>query len=590
VIRASSSSSQSHPELAAVLGECRRAFLSVALFSAMVNLLMLAGPLYMLQVYDRVLSSRSIPTLVALSVFLIMAYSFQGGFEVLRSRLTVRIASLLDLRLGALLYEAVIKLANRNHTSAEVHQPLRDLDQIRTFLTGTAPIAIVDLPWVPIFLAVCFVLHPVLGMTALAGAATLTALTLLTQRLSRAATVAVGQSSGARATASEAVRRGSETIASMGMSQALAQRWRKTNDRYLAASTLVSDVVGTYGGMSRVIRLMLQSAMLGVGSYLVIQEEMNPGAMFAASLMMGRALAPIDIVITNWRSLAGARQSLARLSDALLQLPPRDSHTNLPRPARALDVENIVVAAPNRNAAIVANIRFGLVAGEALAVIGPSGTGKSSLIRTLIGVWPAARGEIRLDGAAFDQWGEAALGRHVGYVAQQVEFFDGTIAENIARMSLAPDSEAVLAAGRAAGAHEMILRLPGGYDCRIGEAATVLSAGQRQRIALARALYGNPFLLVLDEPNANLDSEGELALQNALAEIKVRGAIAIIVSHRPAVLEQCDKVLVLGNGTQQAFGPRDVIIRKPSTSAPPQRPAAASNVALLHETKVGVGS
>jgi PrtD family type I secretion system ABC transporter len=588
VIGASSSSDQSHPELAAVLGECRRAFLSVALFSGMVNLLMLAGPLYMLQVYDRVLSSRSVPTLVALSVFLVIAYSFQGGFEVLRSRLTVRIASLLDLRLGALLYEAVIKLANRNHTSAEVHQPLRDLDQIRTFLTGTAPIAIVDLPWVPIFLAVCFVIHPWLGMTALAGAVILTTLTLLTQRLTRGATLAVAQSAGARATASEAVRRGSETIASMGMSHALAQRWRKTNDRYLAASTLVSDVVGSYGSLSRVIRLMLQSAMLGVGSYLVIQEEMNAGAMFAASLMMGRALAPIDVVIANWRSLANARQSLARLSGALLQLPSRQSHTDLPRPTRALDVENIVVAAPNNNAAIVANIRFGLVAGEALAVIGPSGTGKSSLVRTLIGVWPAARGEIRLDGAAFDQWGEPALGQHVGYVAQHVEFFDGTIAENIARMSLTPDSEAVLAAGRLAGAHDMILRLPGGYDCRIGEAGTVLSAGQRQRIALARALYGNPFLVVLDEPNANLDSEGEFALQSALHQIKARGAIAIIVSHRPAVLEQCDKVLVLSNGVQQAFGPRDAIIRK--TTERTQRPATATNVALLHETKVGVGS
>jgi PrtD family type I secretion system ABC transporter len=584
----SSSSDQSHPELAAALGECRRAFLSVALFSGMVNLLMLAGPLYMLQVYDRVLTSRSVPTLVALSVFLIIAYSFQGGFEVVRSRLTVRIASLLDLRLGASLYEAVIKLANRNQTSAEVHQPLRDLDQIRTFLTSTAPIAIVDLPWAPVFLAICFVIHPVLGTTALAGALILTTLTLVTQRLSRAATLAVAQSSGARATDSEAVRRGSETIASMGMTQALAQRWRVTNDRYLTASTLVSDVVGTYGGVSKIIRLMLQSAMLGVGSYLVIQEEMNPGAMFAASLMMGRALAPIDIVIANWRSLAGVRQSLARLSEALRQLPPRQSHTDLPTPRRALEIEDVVVAAPNKNAAIVANIHFGLVAGEALAVIGPSGTGKSSLVRTLTGVWPAASGQIRLDGAAFDQWGEAALGQHIGYVAQQVEFFDGTIAENIARMSLTPDAEAVLAAGRAAGAHDMILRLPGGYDCKIGEAGTVLSGGQRQRIALARALYRNPFLVVLDEPNANLDSEGELALQNALREIKARGAIAIIVSHRPAVLEQCDKVLVLGNGAQQAFGPRDAIIRKTAERAP--RPAVATNVALLHETKVGVGS
>jgi ATP-binding cassette subfamily C protein len=272
----------------------------------------------------------------------------------------------------------------------------------------------------------------------------------------------------------------------------------------------------------------------------------------------------------------------------LRQHPPRQAGTDLPGPTRSLDVENVAVAAPNKSAVIVANIRFGLVAGETLAVVGPSGTGKSSLVRTLIGVWSPGRGQIRLDGAALDQWGDDALGKHIGYVAQTVEFFDGTIAENIARMSLAPNSEAVLEAGRASGAHEMILRLPGGYDCKIGDAATVLSAGQRQRIALARALYGNPFLVVLDEPNANLDSEGEVALQTALRGLKARGAIAIIISHRPAVLEQCDKVLVLGNGAQQAFGPRDTIIRNKAARSP--LPPAPSNVALLHEPRVDAGS
>jgi ATP-binding cassette, subfamily C, type I secretion system permease/ATPase len=580
-------SGQAHPELAAVLKECRRAFLSVGLFSGMVNLLMLAGPLYMLQVYDRVLSSRSVPTLVALSVFLLLAYGFQAGFEVVRSRLAVRIASLLDLRLGVLLFHSVIRLANRNRSAAEAHQPLRDLDQIRTFLSSPAPIAIVDLPWMPVFLAICFLIHPVLGATALVGAAILTTLTILTERRSRAPTLAMTQSTGARTSASEIVRRGSETIAAMGMAQALAARWQKTNNRYLAAFSLVSDVVGAYGGISRAIRLLLQSSMLGVGAYLVTQQELNPGAMFAASLMMGRALAPIDVVIANWRSLAGTRQSLSRLSAVLRQHPLRQGGTDLPRPTRSLDVENVVVAAPNTGRAIVANIRFGLAAGETLAVVGPSGTGKSSLVRTLIGVWAPARGQIRLDGAALDQWDDETLGGHVGYVAQTVEFFDGTIAENIARMSLAPNSEAVLEAGRAAGAHDMILGLPGGYDCRIGEAATVLSAGQRQRIALARALYGNPFLVVLDEPNANLDSDGEAALQAALRGLKERSAIAIIISHRPAVLEQCDKVLVLSNGAQQAFGPRDAIIR--NSAARPSRPAV-SNVALLHDPKVDVGS
>ena len=572
---------QVHPDLAAALKECRRAFLSVALFSGVVNMLMLAGPLYMLQVYDRVLSSRSVPTLVALSVFLVVVYGFQGGLEVVRSRLAVRIASLLDLRLDICVHDAVIRLANRNCSAAEAHQPVHDLDQIRAFLTGPGPIAIIDLPWMPIFLAICFLIHPWLGAMALSGAIILMILTILTQRRSRALTLAMTQSAGARAAAGELARRSSETIAGMGMARTLARRWQQVNDRYLAASALASDVAGSYGSVSRAIRLLLQSAMLGMGAYLVIRQELSAGAMFAASVMMGRAMSPIDVVIANWRSLAGARQSLQRLSGTLRQLPARRTRTDLPKPARALDVEHVAVAAPNGDTAIVTNVHFGLVAGEAVAIVGPSGAGKTSLVRSLIGVWPPARGQIRLDGAALDQWDEEALGRHVGYVGQNIEFFDGTIAENIARMSLAPDTDAVLAAGRTAGAHDMILRLPRGYDSRIGEAATVLSAGQRQRIALARALYGDPFLVVLDEPNANLDGEGEVALQNALRGLKARGAIVVIISHRPTVLEQCDKVLVLGNGAQQAFGPHDAIVRKPPVRLP--RAAVAGNVARLYE-------
>ena len=442
---------QTHPDLAAALKECRRAFLSVALFSGVVNMLMLAGPLYMLQVYDRVLSSRSVPTLVALSVFLVVAYGFQGGLEVVRSRLAVRIASLLDLRLDIFVHDAVIRLANRNASAAEAHQPVHDLDQIRAFLTGPGPIAIIDLPWMPIFLAICFLIHPWLGAMALAGAIILMILTILTQRRSRAPTLAMTQSAGARAAASELTRRSSETIAGMGMARTLAQRWQQVNDRYLAASALASDVAGSYGSVSRAMRLLLQSAMLGMGAYLVIRQELSAGAMFAASVMMGRALAPIDVVIANWRSLAGARQSLQRLSGTLRQLPARRTRTDLPKPVRGLDVEHVAVAAPNGDTAIVANVHFGLVAGEAAAIVGPSGAGKTSLVRSLIGVWPPARGQIRLDGAALDQWDEEALGRHVGYVGQNIEFFDGTIAENIARMSLAPDADAVLAAGRAAG-------------------------------------------------------------------------------------------------------------------------------------------
>jgi PrtD family type I secretion system ABC transporter len=587
VIGAFASLQRAHPELAAALKDCRRAFRSVALFSGVVNLLMLAGPLYMLQVYDRVLASRSVPTLVALSALLIVTYAFQGGLEVIRQRLTVRIASLLDRRLDVTVHDAIIRLANRNGSAADAHQPMRDLDQIRAFLTGPGPIAIVDLPWMPVFLAICFLIHLWLGMVALAGAVILMTLTLLTQQRSRVPTSAMAQSAGARAAASELTRRSSETIAGLGMAGTIARRWQQVNDRYLAASALASDVAGSYASVSRAMRMLLQSAMLGAGAYLVIEQELSAGAMFASSVMMGRALAPIDVVIANWRALAGARQSLSRLSSALQKLPVRRTRTDLPRPARGLAVEHVTVVAPNSDTAIVANVHFALVAGEAVAIVGPSGSGKTSLARSLIGVWPLARGEIRLDGATLDQWDEEALGRHVGYVGQTIEFFDGTIAENIARMSLAPDADAVLAAGRAARAHDMILRLRGGYDGRIGENATVLSGGQRQRIALARALYGDPFLVVLDEPNANLDSEGETALENVVRELKARGAIVMIISHRPAVLEQCDKVLVLGNGAQQFFGPRDAIMRKPARLP---RSAAAGNVALLHEPSATIGS
>jgi len=577
-----------HPDVAAALQECRQAFMSVAVFSGVANMIMLAGPLYMLQVYDRVLASRSVPTLVALSLFLVIAYAFQGGLDVVRSRLVVRIASMLDLRLERSVHDSLIRLANQNRSSTEAHQPVRDLDQIRSFLTGPGPTAIVDLPWAPVFLAICFLIHPWLGFAALGGAIVLLVFTVLTERRSREPVRAMAQSAGVRSATAELTRRSSETVVAMGMATTLASRWQQVNDRYRTASTQASDVTGLFGSVTKVMRMLLQSAMLGIGAYLVIRQELSAGAMIAASIMMGRALAPIEIAIGNWRSLTSARQSLLRLSKILGQLPATRDRTSLPRPVNRFDVEHVAVAAPGGKATILADVHFGLSAGEALAVVGPSAAGKTSLIRTLTGVWPTARGKVRLDGATLEQWDEDALGAHVGYVGQNVEFFDGTIAENIARMSLTPDSDAVLTAGRAAGAHDMILRLPGGYDTRIGDASTVLSAGQRQRIALARALYGDPFLVVLDEPNANLDSEGETALHKVLGELKARGAIVVIISHRPSALEQCDKILVLSNGAQQTFGPREAILRK--SPAHQLRPAVAGNLALVRQNDEEVES
>lgn len=553
-------SAPANPYLAAALTDCQRAFWSVAFFSGAVNLLMLASPLYMLQIYDRVLASRSVPTLVALSIFLVGAYTFQALLDLIRSRVVVRAAGLLDRQLGTVVHDAVIRLAARSRQDA--HQPMRDLDQIRSFLTGAGPIAIIDLPWVPFFVAICFLIHPWLGALSLFGAIILLTLTLLTERASRRPSRSVAQGAGLRLATLEAARRNSETAVALGMKEALASRWSNINGHYLTALARSSDIVNSYGSISRVVRLLLQSGVLGLGAYLVIRNELTAGGMIAASIMVGRALAPIETAIANWRPFIASRDSLKRLSAVLARVQDMRELTALPRPNRSLDVMQLTVVAPEGQTAIVANVNFRLEAGEALGVIGPSGSGKSSLVRTLAGIWAPARGTVRLDGATLDQWDSERLGPHMGYVAQTVELFDGTIAENIARMQADPDANTVLVAAQKAGAHEMILRLPGGYDSRIGEGGAVLSGGQRQRIALARALYGNPFLVLLDEPNSNLDNEGEAALQQAIRELKSQGSIVILIAHRPSALMECGKVLVLANGVQRAFGPRDEILRK----------------------------
>ena len=398
-------------------------------------------------------------------------------------------------------------------------------------------------------------------------------MTLLTERASRAPAKVVAQDAGRRQIMVEAQRRSSETIMAMGMSGALAQRWAGVNDRYIAAVASLSDVAGGFGSVSKVLRLLLQSVILGLGAYLVIRQEMTAGAMIAASIMMGRALAPIETAIANWRAFIAARQSITRLSEVLTRAAPKREVTALPRPARSLDVEHVAVVVPGGTKPIVANVRFALRAGEALGIIGPSGAGKTSLVRALVGIWRPAHGCVRLDGAALDQWDPEQLGQHVGFISQTIELFDGTISENIARMSVKPDAEAVLRAAKAAGAHEMILRLPNGYDTPIGEGGEALSGGQRQRIALARALYGDPFLVVLDEPNSNLDTEGEVALRQAITNLKARGAIVVLIAHRPSVLAVCDHILVLANGEQKDFGSRDEMMRKLSarSAATPQR-------------------
>ncbi len=559
--------------LSAPLSDLKRSFRGVAVLSAGVNLLMLTGPLYMLQIYDRVLSSHSVPTLVALSVLLVGAYAFQAALDVIRSRIVVRAGSVLDHHLATTVHGLVVRLGLWTRHAGEAQQPLRDLDQIRSFLTGTGPIAIVDLPWTPVFLVFCYIIHPWLGILALAGAMVLFALALLTERSSRAPARALAQQAGVRSGLIETDRRNSETAIAMDMGEALSDRWAKSNRQFLAAARRSADIVGSYGSLSRVLRLLLQSSILGLGAYLVIQQQLSAGAMIAASIMMGRALAPIETVIANWRGFISARDSLRRLDTVLGQFKNDRALTDLPSPHASLEVLDLALAPPGTQTITVRNVSFKLSAGEALGIVGPSGAGKSSLVRGLAGVWKPVRGTVLLDGATLLQWSRASLAGSVGFLGQSVELFDGSVAANIARMAAAPDSEAVIAAAQAAGAHEMILGLPAGYDTEVGDGGVNLSAGQRQRIALARALYRDPFLIILDEPNSNLDVDGDIALQRAIEGAKARGAIVVMIAHRPNALVACDSVLVMSNGTQHAFGPRDEVIRG---LLAPVRPAAAN--------------
>ena len=567
-----------HPDVVEALRDCRRAFWSVALFSAMVNMLMLAGPLYMLQIYDRVLTARSVPTLIALSIFLFGAYLFQAALDIVRTRIVVRSARLLDRRLESTVHGAVLNLAISNPNRSEAQQPVRDLDQIRGFLTGPGPTAIVDIPWMPVFLAICFLIHPWLGVVALGGGLLLVVIASLNERASRVPARVVARDSGVRSAIIEADRRNSETVMAMGMSGTLAKRWARLNDNYIKALGRASDVTSNFGSVSRMVRLLSQSAILGLGAYLVIRQELTAGSMIAASIMMGRALAPVESAIANWRSFISARLSIGRLSYVLSRMPPRKVATTLPPPTKGIEVEQVTVAAPGSQTPIVRDVNFRLNAGDVLGIVGPNGAGKTSLIRTLVGVWKPARGEVRIDGAPFDQWDPEYIGRYIGFASQATELFEGTIAENIARMEAEPDNNAVLRAARAAGIHDMILRQPNGYDTRVGEAGTVLSAGQRERVAIARALYNDPFIVVFDEPNGTLDHDGEVALQNTVRGLKERKAIAIIVAHRPSALAHCDKVLYLAGGAQQAFGPRDEVLQR--ILARPAQPAAAAAGAL----------
>ncbi|WP_371227686.1 type I secretion system permease/ATPase [Roseovarius sp. 2305UL8-3] len=548
-------------ELRAVRKESRALYWFVGVFSFFVNLLMLTGPLYMLQVYDRVLGSGSVETLIALSALVAFLFAMMGILDYARGRVMSKVAGRFQSRLDGRVFDAVIRKTALGPDPA-ANTGLRDLEAVQRLLSSPVLTAMFDLPWTPVFIIAIWIFHPWLGALAIVGGLLLIMVTVFNQIVTRRP---VERMNHATATAEEVLtqlRTESEMVRAMGMSNAAHKRWYKARGAALGEQIGASDMGGTFTTITRTFRLFLQSAMLGVGAYLVLLDELTPGAMIAGSILLGRALAPIEQVIGQWSFVQRAMQAWENLALLLGRVPPVKPKTKLPRPKALLEVQQLVVAPPGEQQAALKGISFTVQPGQAVGVIGASGAGKSTLARALTGVWPPAGGKIRLDGAALDQFENDVLGQHVGYLPQRVQLFDGTISENIARLADKPDDEQVVTAARRADAHEMILRLPDGYDTRVTAGGGRLSGGQMQRIGLARAMYGDPVILVLDEPNSNLDNEGSEAVNAAIRGFKSAGKSILIMAHRPAAIKECDLLLVLEQGSVRAFGPRDKVLRE----------------------------
>jgi ATP-binding cassette subfamily C protein len=548
----------------------REGAVGLAVSSCLVNILTLTGAFFMLQVYDRVIPGRSLPTLAGLAIIVVMLYAFHGVLEIIRYRLLAQIGRAVERRFSQAAFLSVALSASRLPRPGDGLQPVRDIDTVRTFLSGPGPGALFDLPWMPFYLLLCFMFHSWIGLTALTGALVLTGLALLVEVRSREPEKQTGSILSERMAFAGAARRNSEAVSGMGFAEALSAQWRQISDRHLSSHLHTAALVNSLSTLSRSTRMLLQSAVLAVGAVLVIRQEASGGIMIASSILVSRALAPMELAIAQWRGFTTARQAWARLDYDI----PIDHQTgqsvDLPAPRHSLTVENLHLAAPGSKTPVLRAISLDVYAGQAVGIVGRSASGKSSLARGIVGLWPALAGDVRLDGASLSQWAPEALGRHIGYLPQDVSLFDGTVAENIARFDSNASSEAIISAARAAGVYDMIVGLPKGFETRIGEQGSVLSAGQRQRIALARALYRDPFLVVLDEPNSNLDVQGEQALTQAIQGVRARGGVLIVIAHRASALVAVDKVLILEEGRVKAFGPKDDVLK------PEQKPAAAT--------------
>jgi ATP-binding cassette, subfamily C, bacterial len=533
----------------------------IFLFSFFVNMLMLTGPLYMLQVYDRVLTSRSEETLLALSLLVVLLFVAMGVLDHARNRITARLGARVQNALDLRVFQAAMRRLALAPSDPNALAAQRDLEAVQRFLSSPVHLAFFDIPWSPLFFGAIFIFHPVLGWLALLGGACLIGATFLNKSVARAPLVLANATLSHAERLSENLKAQSETVQALGMTSAVIGRWDAARGAALAASIRASDIGGAFTVTSRAFRLFLQSAMLGAGAYLLLKGELGAGAMIAGSILMGRALAPIEMVVGQWALVQRSQEGWDRLAGLLAQQPALRTKTSLPRPRAILDISALTVLPPEGSQPVLRAVAFTVLPGQALGVIGPSGSGKSSLARALTGLWPAAAGKIRLDGATLDQYDPDTLGSYIGYLPQNVSLFDGTIAENIARLAPNPDPAQIIDAARRAAAHDMILQLPEGYDTRVAAIGGRMSGGQIQRIGLARALFGDPVLLVLDEPNSNLDNEGSVALNHAIKSMKAAGNAVLIMAHRPAAIQECDMLLVLEDGMRRAFGPRNQVLR-----------------------------
>ena len=548
-------------ELRRTQRKARGLLIAAVVFSIFINLLMLTGPLYMLQVYDRVLGSRSEPTLVALSVLVAFLFLAMGLLDHARGRVMGRIGARLQAELDKRVFEAALTRASTAPDDPLAASAQRDLEALQRFWISPVASALMDLPWSPLFLAAIFIFHPMLGLLALLGGAVLVALAIANQAVAKTPILRANSANVAAERMADRLKAEAELLRALGMGGAAFKRWSQARLEALSVGLSSADLAGAFTSTTRTLRMFLQSAILGLGAWLVLRGELSAGAMIAGSILMGRALAPIEQAVGQWSVLTRAREGRQNLAQLLTQVPPEPPRTALPRPRALLEAEGISVLLPGNPTPILRNISFRLEPGQALGIIGPSGAGKSTLGRVLVGAVRPVGGKIRLAGAELAHYDPDTLGSYIGYLPQNVSLFDATVTENIARLAEAPDDAKVVAAAQAAAAHDMILRLPKGYDTRLSAIGGQLSGGQVQRVGLARALYGDPVLLVLDEPNSNLDNDGSVALNAAIRRMKANGNSVIVIAHRPAAIQECDMLLMLEEGTRRAFGPRDEVLR-----------------------------